>query len=274
MGDLFRFELTRALGGVRFRISLIVGAAISVLHYLTDVLPLVKWLDEWKGDPFAAPHSAYRHWIGMDLSTVWPVLLFMILPLLAALPAAENHWWDQNSGYWNQIRLRCPIWQDKLAKTGAVLVSAFLVTVFPLMVDFLLTSSVLPCIAPEPASGMYAITDRSMFGAWFYRAPTLYIAGYILFDGVFIAAWTTLALTFSRWLNQRFQVLLAPFLLYLIIYFIGIWSDMYGIAPMAFLLPFQPVANMPPGIPCAILAGLLVLLLVCYFSPWRSSDEL
>ena len=89
MGNLFRFELTRALGGVRFRISLIVGAAISVLHCLTDVLPLVKWLDEWKGDPFAAPHSAYRHWIGMDLSTVWPVLLFMVLPLLAALPAGN-----------------------------------------------------------------------------------------------------------------------------------------------------------------------------------------
>lgn len=274
MGSLFRFELTRALGGVRFRISLIVGAVISVLHGLTDVLPLVKWLDEWKGDPFSAPHSAYRHWIGMDLSTVWPVLLFMVLPLLAALPAAENHWRDKNSGYWNQIRLRCEIWQDKLAKAGAVFVSAFLVTVFPLMMDFLLTSAVLPCIAPEPASGMYAITDRSMFGAWFYQVPAFYIGGYILFDGIFIAAWTTLALTLSRWLNQGFQVLMAPFLLYLMIYFIGIWSDTSSIAPMAFLLPFQPVANIPPGMPYEILAGLLVLLLVCYFSPWRSSDEL
>ena len=234
MGNLFRFELTRALGG----------------------------------------HSAYRHWIGMDLSTVWPVLLFMVLPLLAALPAAEHDWCDRNSGYLNQIRLRCEIWQDKMAKTAAVFASAFVVTVIPLTVDFLLTSAVLPCIAPEPASGLYSITDRSMFGALFYQFPMSYVVGYITFDGVFIAVWTTLSLTFSRWLNQRFQVILAPFLIYLIFYFLGIWSETSNIAPMAILLPFQPIANISYGLPCAILVGLLLLLFVCYFSPWRSSDEM
>lgn len=273
MSKVFRFELSRAMGGIRFRIAVVVGIAASIMHFLTDVLPLVKWLDEWKGDSFAAPHSAYRHWIGMDLSTVWPVLLFMVLPLLAALPAAEHDWYDRNSGYLNQIRLRCEIWQDKMAKTAAVFASAFVVTVIPLTVDFLLTSAVLPCIAPEPASGLYSITDRSMFGALFYQFPMLYVVGYTIFDGVFIAVWTTLSLTFSRWLNQRFQVILAPFLIYLIFYFLGIWSETSNIAPMAILLPFQPIANISFGIPCAILGGLLLLLFVCYFSPWRLSDE-
>ncbi len=273
MSKVFRFELSRALGGIRFRIAVWAGVAVSVMHFLTDVLPLVKWLGEWEGDPFAAPHSAYRHWIGMDLSTVWPVLLFMVFPLLAAFPAAEHDWCDRNSGYLNQIRLRCEIWQDKVAKAAAVFVSAFLVTVIPLTVDFLLVSAALPCIVPEPASGMYSITDRSMFGAWFYQRPMCYILGYTIFDGVFIAVWTTLSLTFSRWLNQRFQVVLAPFLVYLIFYFMGIWSETSNIAPMAILLPFQPVSNPSPGIPCAFLTGLLALLVVFYFTPWRSDDE-
>lgn len=274
MGRVFHFELSRALGGTRFRIAIAVGLAISVLHFLTDVLPLVKWLGEWKGDPFSTPHSAYQHWIGMDLSTVWPVLLFMVLPLLAALPAAENYWYDRNSGYLNHIRLCCEIWQYKTAKVIAVFVSAFLVTVIPLMVDFLLTSAALPCIRPEPASKLYSITDRSMFGTWFYQHPALYIFGYALFDGIFIAIWTTQALTFSRWLNQRFQVILAPFLIYLIAYFIGIWSGTSSVTPMALLLPFQPIANISSGIPCAILACLLLLLFIFYFTPWRSSDEM
>ncbi len=274
MGGVFRFELSRALGGIRFRISIAVGIAILVLHFLTDVLPLVKRLGDWKGDAFATPHSTYQHWIGMDLSTVWPVLLFMVLPLLAALPAAENYWYDRNSGYLNHIRLRCEIWQYKTAKATAVFVSAFLVTVIPLTADFLLTSTALPCIDPEPANGLYPISDRSMFGAWFYQYPTLYILGYTIFDGVFIAIWTTLALTFSRWLNQRFQVILAPFLIYLIAYFVGLWAGTPGISPMAFLLPFQPIANISPGIPCVIIIGLLLLLVVFYFTPWRSNDEM
>ena len=113
MGNIVRFELSRALDGVRFRISVAVGLVISILHFSTNVLPLVKWLDAWQGDPFLTPHSAYGHWIGMDSSTVWPVLLFMVLPLLATLPAADSYWWDRDSGYFYQIRLRCEIWQYK-----------------------------------------------------------------------------------------------------------------------------------------------------------------
>lgn len=275
MGDLFRFELSRALDSIRFRLSIATGLAIAVFHFVTSVLPLVKWLDAWQGNPFLTPHSAYGHWIGMDSSTVWPVLLFMVLPLLAALPAVESYWYDRNSGYLNHIRLRCKLRQYKITKAAAVFVSAFLVTATPLAADFLLTSAVLPCVAPEPATMLYSLSDKNMFGAWFYQHPMLYTAAYILFDSVFIAVWTTLALSVSRWLNQRFLVTLIPFLMYLIAYFIGVWSEASALlSPIAFLLPFQPVAGLSPGIPCAILAGLLALLIVFYFTPWRSNDEI
>ena len=164
MGNLFRFELSRALDSFRFRISIATGLAIAVSHFVTSVLPLIKWLDAWQGDPFLTPHSAYGHWIGMDSSTVWPVLLFMVLPLLAALPAAESYWYDRNSGYLNHIRLRCKLQQYKITK-AAVFVSAFFVTAIPLAADFLLTSAVLPCAAPEPATMQYSLSDKSMFGA-------------------------------------------------------------------------------------------------------------
>ena len=274
MGNIVRFELSRALDGVRFRISVAVGLVISILHFSTNVLPLVKWLDAWQGDPFLTPHSAYGHWIGMDSSTVWPVLLFMVLPLLATLPAADSYWWDRDSGYFYQIRLRCEIWQYKAAKAAATFVSALLVTIIPLAADFMLTSATLPCVAPEPASMLYSLSDRSMYGTWFYQYPMLYTLAYILFDSIFIAMWTTLALSLSRWQNQQFQVILTPFLIYLIVYFIGVWSGASSVSPIAFLLPFQPVTNLSPGIPCVFLIGLLVLLVAFYFTPWRSNDEI
>lgn len=70
MSKVFRFELSRAMGGIRFRIAVVVGIAVSIMHFLTDVLPLVKWLDEWKGDSFAVPHSP------IGIGSVWTCPLY------------------------------------------------------------------------------------------------------------------------------------------------------------------------------------------------------
>lgn len=273
MGRVFRFELARALGGARFRLAAAAGAGVALLHFLTGVLPLTRWLDSWREKPFLAPHSACTHWIGMDLGTIWPVLLFLLLPLLAALPAADSAWWDRDSGYLNQIRLRCPARQYRAAKAGAVFVSAFCVTVLPLMLDFLLTSAMLPCVRPEPAGGACPLSDRNLFGAWFYRHPLLYILGSIVFDGVLLAAWTTLPLALGRWMRHGLHALLAPFLLYLAAWFLDIWSGSAFVSPMALLLPFQPVADIPPWLPLAVPAGLAALLAGLYLRPGRRAED-
>lgn len=272
MGRIFRFELSRALGGVRFRLCAAAGVLTALLHCVTSVLPLAKWLDAWREKLFTVPHSAFTHWIGLDLATIWPVLLFTMLPLLAVLPAADSGWWDRDSGYLNHIRLRCTAGQYRAAKAAAVFASAFWVVVIPLTADFLLTSAVLPCVLPEAASGAGLLTDCNLFGALFYRHPLLYILGYTLFDGVFIALWTTLALSFSRWMRQRFQVLLMPFVLYLIAYFADIWSGSAFVSPMALALPFQPVAGVRLWMPCAFLAGLAALLAACWLRPGGTED--
>ncbi len=274
MGKVFRFELSRALGGIRFRLCAASGLLIALLHCITSVLPLTKWLDTWREKPFLTPHSAYTHWIGLDLATVLPVLLFTVLPLFAALPAADSGWWDRDSGYINHIRLRCTDRQYSVSKAAAVFVSAFLAAFIPLMADFLFTSAVLPCVLPEPASGSVPLTDKDLFGAVFYHHPVLYILGYTLFDGVFLAMWTTLALSLSRWMRQRFQVLLTPFILYLLAYFADIWSGSAFPSPMALLLPFQPVDGVRLWMPCVFLAGLAALLAVCWFAPGGRDDAI
>ncbi len=273
MRNVIYFELSRTLGSIRFRAAAATGTIIAILHFLMDVLPITKRLDIWKGDPFLTPHSAYGHWIGMDSSTIWPVLLFMVLPLLAAVPAADSYWFDHDSGYLSQIRLRCKARHYKIAKVVSVFASASLVTAIPLATDFLLTSAVLPCVIPEAASNLYSITDQSIFGSLFYQHPMMYILGYIVFDSLFIGVWTTLSLSLSRWLTQRFQVLLAPFLIYMLIYFFSVWSGLPGASPMAYLLPFQPVKGLSPVVPCWMLIGVLTVLILTCFIEWSQNNE-
>lgn len=71
-------------------LALMAGGLISVCHIIFSVLPLVQWLDSWQGDFFLTPHSVYGHWIGMDVSTIWPTLLYLLFPLFAALPCADS----------------------------------------------------------------------------------------------------------------------------------------------------------------------------------------
>lgn len=272
MRRALRFEFSRALGGTRFRFAAGAGLAIVLGHFFDSVLPLTRWLNAWEDDPLSLPHSAYSHWIGMDLATVWPVLLFLLLPLLAALPAADSAWWDRDSGYRSQIWLRCAPGRYRAAKAAAVFGSAFLAAAIPLTADLLLTTAALPCIPPEPATGLFPLGDSNLFGELFYRRPMAYLAGYLLYDCAFIAAWTMPALAAGRWLNHRSQVLLAPFLLFLLAYFAGLWLGGAAQTPLSVLLPFQPVAGLRPAVLFGWPAGALLAAAGLYLVPGRSAD--
>ena len=103
MKSILCFELKRCFGSKRLYLSLLTGIVISLLHIIFGVLPLTQWLSSWQGDFFLTPHSAYGHWIGMDSSTVWPTLLYMLLPFLCAFPFSDTVSWDFNTGYVMQI---------------------------------------------------------------------------------------------------------------------------------------------------------------------------
>ena len=98
MKSILCFELKRCFGSKRLYLSLLTGIVISLLHIIFGVLPLTQWLSSWQGDFFLTPHSAYGHWIGMDSSTVWPTLLYMLLPFLCAFPFSDTVSWDFSTG--------------------------------------------------------------------------------------------------------------------------------------------------------------------------------
>ena len=106
MKSILCFELKRCFGSKRLYLSLLTGIVISLLHIIFGVLPLTQWLSSWQGDFFLTPHSAYGHWIGMDSSTVWPTLLYMLLPFLCAFPFSDTVSWDFSTGYVMQIFVR------------------------------------------------------------------------------------------------------------------------------------------------------------------------
>lgn len=243
MKELLQFELTRCFHGKKFLFALTAGTAISICHVIFSVFPLVQWLDSWQGDFFLTPHSVYGHWIGMDASTIWPTLLYLLFPLFAALPCADSTFWDFHSGYCMQIIIRGKKRHYLLAKWITVFVSGALVVFVTLCFNFALCSLFLPLVRPEALTNLYSIDGRSFLAQWFYTMPLLYTTVYIVLDSVFIGAWGCLVLASSVLLPNRLQSAISPFLFYLLTYFVFNWLHFDRFALFAIALPFQPAQD-------------------------------
>lgn len=169
MKSILCFELKRCFGSKRLYLSLLTGIVISLLHIIFGVLPLTQWLSSWQGDFFLTPHSAYGHWIGMDSSTVWPTLLYMLLPFLCAFPFSDTVSWDFNTGYVMQIFVRRKKSTYLFAKALTIFIASAFLTATILFFDFAGTALYLPLVRPEALTNLYGISNRSLMAHLFYH---------------------------------------------------------------------------------------------------------
>ena len=102
---MIRMEMKRAFHNRNFYIALIIGCGIAIGQYIQNVLPMIKYLpmDVEKG---VYPHSVFNKWIGGEYHTLWPMLFYFILPVLAALPHGDSYYQDIQSGYFKNICTR------------------------------------------------------------------------------------------------------------------------------------------------------------------------
>lgn len=243
MKSILCFELKRCFGSKRLYLSLLTGIVISLLHIIFGVLPLTQWLSSWQGDFFLTPHSAYGHWIGMDSSTVWPTLLYMLLPFLCAFPFSDTVSWDFNTGYVMQIFVRRKKSTYLFAKALTIFIASAFLTATILFFAFAGTALYLPLVRPEALTNLYGISNRSLMAHLFYHKPLQYTVIYIIMDALLVGAWEIIALAVSVATRNPLQPALFPFLLYLLLYFICNWLQMDSVSLFAILLPFQPAVN-------------------------------
>ena len=237
---MLTFEFKKCFTSKKWLFTVLFGLSLSICHVVLNVLPLTKWLNDWQVDFFLTPHSAYLHWIGMDASTIWPTLLFILFPLLTVIPFSDTGYWDRDTGYCNQIVIRGARKDYWFFKYIVCFVSAASVVFITLTFDFLLTAQFLPLVRPEACTLFSGITSLKMWVNLFYQKPFLYVLAYILTDSVFLGGWACLSLGFSHKMNNRAQVLTFPLIAFLILYFVCNWLDINQYSPFAMLLPFQP----------------------------------
>jgi ABC-type transport system involved in multi-copper enzyme maturation permease subunit len=273
--SLFRIEMSRGLSSRGMRLSLLVGLLIALTHIAMIVLPMLAYQDAYLQYPnkMLNPHNVFSKWMGGESYSLQSYLFFLIAPILATLPFADTFFTDRKSGYIKNIYTRVSKRRYLMSKYLAVFLCGGLAVVLPLVVNLGVTAVILPSHLPEIVTSVYTIDATAVLGDLFITQPYLYILIYLLLDFVFYGLLATVALDISFVVENRFVVLLTPFLLYLFLQALTTLTRWQQVNPMVIYHPSQgmtPHSSLP--IMLGIIAGLALVTAGIYFARGLHDD--
>ena len=276
MKRVLKIECERAFTGSGFKLALLIGCLISVWHYVDQYIPAAEaflvTLDDF---PFGRiwqhyPGQLYDFWIGqqMFLNTQGEIF-YLILPMLAALPFADSYFADAKEGFLRSVCTRTNRLHYFAAKYIAVFLSAFTVVAVPLVLDFLLGMLAFPLMAPLVTQAQTSPGERDTFPWLFYHMPVVYVLLYSLLAGLMGGLLATVSLVFSRILNYRFLVLLAPFIGYMFL------ASVFPMIGLPYWNPRSILQGTCSGdaLPALIVENLVLLVLSLAGFVWKGARE-
>lgn len=239
MRQMVWVETKRSLKSTGGRLALAIGLLVVFSHFFTEILPLRDQIMDRKGYPL----SAFGQWFGGENVTVYSTLFYFIAPILAAFPSAGSYKADLKSGYIKNVLTRIERKKYLRAKYFVAFLSGGMIVVFPLVLDFALTSMVLPALIPQSGTGLFPIFSSSLLGDLYYVHPYAYLAIYLGINFLYFGMLATLALLAAHFCDNLFSALLMPFLVYLFVYAATQLTGLHQLCPFGFLRPAQPIAG-------------------------------
>lgn len=234
MKNLMRMEFRRAYKNKWFGISFVIAVLICIWHFVENVVPLREYIYLYR-----YPLSSFAKWIGGEDASLQPALYYLLVPILIALPYAGTYCDDIQSGYANNIVVRMDSKKYILTKYIVTFSIGAMISVVPLICNFVLTGLVLPSVTPQRGTGLFSITSGMLMADLFYTHPLIYLFLYLFLDAVFFGLLATISLLAVYFTENRYLVILAPFLVYLFVFSLCQILGMQQFCPYGFLRPSQ-----------------------------------
>ena len=230
MKAITRMELARAFRNKYFYFAITIGIGITLWHYFRYSYILAESIYKvYKGTMAAAYLEkvtygvpAVEAWIGTR--SIGYNIYFFIMPLLCAIPYGISFCVDKKSGYINNVTTRVDKKNYYKAKLLAVFLSGGAVAVIPLIFNLLLCMCTLPIMFPLASSMLFPVSTVSVFGDLFYSHTFLYILIYLLFDFIFFGLLNCLCIVMTYFEDNRFAVVLSPFIIYFAVHVFCSWG--------------------------------------------------
>ena len=222
----FKIEMERAFKNKYMLLSLIIGNLIGIIHFVLSVIP--KSININKYLEYGYPPSVYNSALILDFGTYYNTVFYFVVPLICALPFAMSYFEDIESGYIKNICIRTDKKVYLVSKYFSVFISAGVVCIIPILVNLILTMTIIPMISPEPATMLFGIYGFNYLYNVFANTPLLYVFIYIIIDFLLSGVLSCLALSITKLLPNKYLVMLTPFVTYFAVHAIFPLFSLYS----------------------------------------------
>lgn len=230
-GRMIKLECRRAFQSRAFLFAVGTGILFTLWHFFRYGWPLIEHVlavhRGTAGDAFFQMVNygipVTQTWMGT--SNMGYELYFFLLPVLCAIPYGASYVTDLKSGYICNIITRTDSRTYRRGKLAAVFLSGGAVSVIPLIFNLILCMCFVPVMFPLAGTRLFAVTDASLLSGLFYSGGTfIYILIYLLFDFVFFGLLNALCLIMAWFEDNRFAVMLTPFMVYFAVHMVCVWG--------------------------------------------------
>lgn len=226
------FFFQRVLSSKSFYFIIVVGIAISVLQIYQEAHFFSNDLRYNYGVQF----TPYQSWIEFGISSSYRYLLFLLLPIIAAIPFADLYAKDQQTGYLKAILSKGKMKQYFKGLYITNFIVAGSVIVIPLLVNIYFAFITLPNIKPDPiVDGLPLDELNSFFPSLYYSFPFIHMLFYVLLAFLFAGMYATICLSVSLFVKSRFFILVSAFVMNMALTLILEFTNNFGWIPANFL---------------------------------------
>lgn len=250
MKNIFRIELRKAFDNPRFLAAVSVASAIAVLSAVTAIMPYMReqqiriQINLASPDNYMNPdlpmYTLFSRWIGQTYNNMAASLFYLLLPAFAVYAYSWSYFDERQNGYVRNVIVRIGRWRYFFPKYIVTFISGAVTVMIPMVLNLLLVSSVLPAIRPDVYYDIYnGMCSGNMGVEIYYEHPWVFVLLRLGMAGICGGLCAVLVLTLSFFIHNRFEVLLIPFILLLVIQYFSEMFQTYiaeiEVSPLSFI---------------------------------------
>ncbi len=205
------------LGLTALAIVIAVSKSTLTLSYVNGVAESVPLSDEgyYTEDAIPFAFNLYNTWMGSVVGEdILVSLFYFLLPLAAVLPYSTSFSEEKNNGYLRHMVLKEGKVKWYITKYAAVFLSGFILIVIPITLNVLVTACFMPAYMPDPLEQLYSGQYYGQYlASVFYSRPLIFVLVFSLLPAIFAGLWAAVSLTISYFVNNKYIVLLIPYIL-------------------------------------------------------------
>ena len=208
--------------------------------------------------PIPPMDSPYTRWLSIDPFNFSPIIFFILLPLIASIPAASLLKEDADSGLLAKVKLCFPVQKVIRSYVGLAFLTGFILVALVLSLNLLFYFMMLPNIRPDNLlnSNILLTNQNTLFVSLYYANPLISILFASFWGGLF----AVFVMVTSLWIKHVFVALSTGLIVQIAILMLNsliMLPDLVSFSPADFLHEMAPNTNI--SLPFTGLATLMLL---------------